>query len=217
MNTTIAIADAQYLTGTGLASLLKGQADLEVVGTATDKESLFDLLDTEHPDVLVLDYKSQAFGHEVVDEIRAFAPDTRLLIISGDNDKSTIYHVLERNVNSFLTKYCGRDEIITAIRATARDERFFCNKILDYLLQKSFGKAEAESCEPIPLTAREQEVVRHIAAGKTAKEIAEELYLSTHTIYTYRKNIMKKMNFGSASELVIYAVNSGLVDKDPSD
>ena len=83
--------------------------------------------------------------------------------------------------------------------------------ILEVILEKSFGPEE-EECEPIPLSPREIEIVQHIANGRIAKEIASDLHLSTHTIYTHRKNIMRKLELSSPVELVMYAINMGIVD-----
>jgi DNA-binding NarL/FixJ family response regulator len=138
-------------------------------------------------------------------------PNINILIISGDEDKKAIYDVLESGVNSFLTKTCDEHEIKDAIAATAKGDKFYCTRIIDYLLEKSFAKDEVEDCSPTPLSPREVEIVRLIAQGLIAKEIADELSLSTHTIYTHRKNIMKKLNMNSSSELILYALNNGLV------
>ena len=84
----------------------------------------------------------------------------------------------------------------------------YCTNVLNHLLEKSFPK---DDCSPVPLTPREIEIVRLVASGLIAKEIASELNLSTHTVYTHRKNIMKKLKFGTTSELVLYAVNEGII------
>ena len=112
-------------------------------------------------------------------------------------------------MNSFLSKQCDEKEILDAVLATAKGEKFYCTNVLNYLLEKSFPK-ETE-CKPLPLSAREVEIVQLISTGLIAKEIAGKLNLSTHTIYTHRKNIMKKLGIGSTSELVLYAVNEGIV------
>ena len=121
------------------------------------------------------------------------------------------YSVVEDGVNSFLTKSCNEEEIINAVKATAKGEKFFCHKIINFILEKSFQK-EDDNCEPTPLTPREIEIVRLVAQGKIAKEIASQLNLSTHTVYTHRKKIMKKLEFKHASDLVMYAISKGIVE-----
>ncbi len=209
---SIVLADAQYLTRLGLRRLLEGIATFEVLGEAGDEEELLEELKLHEPQVVILDYNHpEHFSHKTLDQIKHISPKSRILVISEDNNKNSIYDVLEHGVSSFLTKTCGEEEIIDAINATARGQKFFCTKVLDYLLEKSFAKGE--DCAPTPLTPREIEIVKLISKGLIAKEIADELNLSPHTVYTHRKKIMKKLNLNTSSELVLYAVNTGIVER----
>ncbi|MCO6493241.1 MAG: response regulator transcription factor [Phaeodactylibacter sp.] len=211
---SVILADSQYLVRLGLRHLLRGREQFRVVAEATKEQQLLDQIRAHSPQVVILDYNQpENFSQSTVGTIKRTAPHTNILIISADNNKKNIYDILELGVNSFLTKACEESEIIDAIRATARGEKFFCTKVLDFLLEKTFSKGnDDEFCNATPLTPREVEIVQLIAQGLIAKEIAGRLNLSTHTVYTHRKNIMKKLKFNSASELVLYAVNMGLVE-----
>lgn len=211
---TVVLADEHHLVRTGLKQVLRQAEGVEITGEAGDEEELMELLKEQStPRIVVMDYNQpDSFSHDTVRSIKQLAPNTNILIISADNEKRSIYRVLENGVNSFLTKTCGEEEIIDAIYATAKGDKFFCTKIVDYLLEKSFSKEE-ENCEPTPLTTREIEIVRLIAKGLIAKEIASELNLSVHTVYTHRKKIMKKLSISSSSELVLYAVNQGILEE----
>jgi DNA-binding NarL/FixJ family response regulator len=212
---SIVIADSQVLVRVGLKYLLSNPDQYDILGEAKNEKELFQRLDKDHPDVLILDYNQpDNFSHQTLDLIRKKFPQTNVLVISADNDKKAIYQVLESGVNSFLTKTCDEVEILDAVTATAKGEKFYCTRIIDYLLEKSFAKEEEEDCSPTPLSPREVEIVRLIAKGLIAKEIADVLSLSTHTIYTHRKNIMKKLNINSSSELILYALNNGLVSQE---
>lgn len=208
--TAVIIADAHYLTRVGLRQILAEMPTCEVVGEATSEAQLLVKLDKTQAEIVVLDYNQPGrFSTNTIEKIRQRSPLSRLLIISGDEDKKSIYQVLESGVNSFLSKQCGEKEIVDAVEATANNEKFYCTNVLNHLLEKSFPK-EAD-CAPTPLSPREIEIVRLVASGLIAKEIAGKLHLSTHTIYTHRKNIMKKLKLGTTSELVLFAVNEGLV------
>lgn len=208
---SIILADAQYLIRVGLRHLMDRIDDFEILGEAKNAVDLKHLLQKQPADVVIMDHlQTSNFGADVISNIKRLSPKTQVLIISSDNDKANIYDIIENGVNSFLTKQCDEEEIINAIRATAKGEKFFCNKILNFILEKSFYKEE--DCAPSLLSPRECEVVRLVASGKIAKEIAAELNLSTHTIYTHRKNIMKKLQINSTSELVLYAINNGLIE-----
>lgn len=210
---TVVLADEQHLVRTGLKQVLGQIRELRIVGEVGDEEELLEWLkDNQPPKIVVMDYNQpDSFNHETVRAIKQIAPKTQVLIISADNNKQSIYRVLENGVSSFLTKTCGEEEIIDAVNATAKGEKFFCTRIVDYLLEKSFSKDE-EECGPTPLTPREIEIVRLVAKGLIAKEIAGELNLSVHTVYTHRKKIMKKLAISSSSELVLYAVNRGILN-----
>jgi DNA-binding NarL/FixJ family response regulator len=209
-STSILIADSQYLIRFGLRKLLSQIDGLKVIAEAVNDEDLAAELKATQPNVVILDYNQPThFSTDTVIKIKQISPNTNVLIISDDNQKHGIYQVLEYGVNSYLTKTCGEEEIIDAVKATAKGEKFFCNNVLNYILEKSFPRED--DCSPTPLSPREIEVVTLVASGLIAKEIASELNLSTHTIYTHRKNIMKKLNLSSASELVLYAVNNGMV------
>ena len=142
--------------------------------------------------------------------MKSVSPKTNILIISSDENRDTIHFILENGVNSFLTKDCDETEIRNAIYATAKGEKFFCGKILDIIFEKHYSKDNGESCEPTELTTRELEIVKLIIEGHSTKEIADQLCLSHHTIYTHKKNVMKKLGIKSTSELILYAVNTGL-------
>ena len=210
---SIVLADGEVLVRLGIQHLLRHEPGLRIVAEATDEEELLEELEAHRPGVVILDYNQpELFSLSTVAKVKKQAPETHILVISSDNDKKNIYRVLEQGVHSFLTKTCGEEEILDAVKATAKGDKFFCTKIIDYLLEKSFAREE-ESCAPSPLSPREIEILQLIAKGLIAKEIAGQLNLSPHTVYTHRKNIMKKLNLNTSSELVLYAVNNGMVEK----
>ncbi len=210
---SIVIADAQYLTRVGLRHILSSQAHFQIVSETSNEQDLLQQLKAQKPRVVILDYDhADKFSHETILRIKQTSPDTNVLVISGDTQKESIYQVLENGVNSFLTKNCHEEEIIDAVQATAKGEKFFCTRVLDYLLEKSFGNKE-ENCAPTPLTPRQIEIVKLTAKGLIAKQIADMLNLSIHTVYTHRKEILKKLDLKTSSELVMYAVNKGIVER----
>lgn len=216
-STSILIADSQYLIRLGLTNLVRNLKGFEVVAEVQSQSDLCRFLKKGKADLIILDYQQpKAFGIETLLKINNLAPNSKVLVISADNNKSNIYEVLELGVHGFLTKQCDQDEIISAIKATSKGEKFFCNNVLNYILEKSFSPEENDDCSPTPLTFREIQIVRLVASGKIAKEIADELNLSTHTVYTHRKNIMRKLELSSTSELVIYAINHGIIENDPA-
>lgn len=212
---SVLLADEQPLVRLALRQLLSQKEQYFVVGEVGNEEELIASIRVNLPDLVVMDYsQSDNFRPSSVAKIRSISPLSQILIISADTRKENIFQVLELGVTSFLTKTCGTNEILDAAQATLKGDKFFCTRVIDFLLEKSFAKVTDVSCAPTPLSNREIEIVQLSAKGLIAKEIADVLNLSTHTVYTHRKNIMKKLHISSASELVLYAVNKGLVQNE---
>lgn len=212
-NITVALADNQELTRVGLRSFIAEKKDLSLLADINSLDDLRNVLKNEHPQVLVVDYNLRDFitvGD--LKEVGLLSPMTKILVISSDNDKASIFSALETGINGYITKECSQHEIITAIYATAKGEKFFCNKVLDMILEKHLHKEKEDECLPTELSIRELEVVKLTASGMNARQIADKLHLSHHTVYTHRKNVMKKLALGSVSELTLYAVKTGIIN-----
>lgn len=208
----VAIADDQYLTRTGMSMLVSAHEGFAMEFEAESVTDLRQKLSEQTPDVLVIDFHHDGFADVgLIEQLKAEYPKLNLLVISDESNKESVFQAIDKGANSFLTKHCGKDEIINAIKATSRSEKFFCNAVLNLILEKQMG-AQKKNCQPSQLSEREVEIVRLIAEGYSAKQIAEELFLSPHTVYTHRKNIMKKLRFRSASELIRFAMEEGIVE-----
>jgi two-component system invasion response regulator UvrY len=207
----IIIADTQFIAREGLKSILAAEPDLTIVAEAGDKQQMLQLVKKHRPEVVIIDYNNPGF-YQAADivEIKKNSPKTGVMVISSDHSRQNIFEVLEYGVKNFLTKECDRQEIIEAIRATARGEKFFCHKIIDLILEKHIQKNEVD-CEPTLLSDRENEVITLIAVGLTNKQIGGKLNLSPHTISTHRKNIMRKLRVNTVSEITMYAFRLGLI------
>lgn len=208
----VVIADSQDLTRFGLRYLISGEKQLLLSGEVKNSRDAIQSCKDNSPEVLILDYeKTEGFSIDEIGKFKSASPKTNILVISSDEDRNTIHSILEKGVNSFLTKDCDETEVRNAIYATAKGEKFFCGKILDIIFEKHYSKDDINSCEPTELTTRELEIVKLITEGKSTKEIADQLCLSHHTIYTHKKNVMKKLGIKSTSELILYSVNTGLI------
>ena len=207
----VVLADKQVLTRTGLQTFIKGKKDLKLLDSVENRQHLMQVLKKEKPQVLVVDYNLKDFiTLDDLAEVRSISKQTKMLVISSDSNKQNIFKALETGVNGYVTKECSQEEIVGAIYATAKGEKFFCNKVLDLILEKHLSKEE-EACLPTELTLREIEIVKLIARGHSAKKIANELHLSHHTVYTHRKNVMKKLALSSTADLMLYAVKTGII------
>ncbi len=207
----VLLADAQFLIRFALKELLKETNTFQVIGEAGNEAELNSFIAKTTPDIIVIDYNQPGFfSIESIKNVKEQHPTIELLVISSDDNKENIYDVINSGVLRFLTKKCDAHEINEAFRAIIRGEKFFCASIFNFIFEMSFSQNNYSS-NPLPLSARELEIVQLIAQGLVAKEIGRKLNLSTHTVYTHRKNIMEKLKLRRSSELVLFAVNKGLI------
>jgi DNA-binding NarL/FixJ family response regulator len=207
----IVIADAQFLIRLGLVCLLLKDERFKVVGEAANSKELRQLITKVKPEVLIMDYHQERnFDIDDLMAVKQISPRTHALIISDDEDRDNIYKAIESGAISFLTKECDQDEIVNAVLATAKGEKFICHKVIDIILNNKSANANTDDCKPFSLSLREVEIIQLTAKGLSAKEIAAKLFLSPHTVYTHKKNIMKKLKLSSSSEMILYAINNGL-------
>jgi len=207
----VLLADAQFLIRFALKELLKDTNTFMVIGEAGNDAELNKIIVETPPDIIVIDYNQPGFfSIESIKNIKQQHPTIELLVISSDENKENIYDVINAGVLRFLTKKCDAHEINEAFRAIIKGDKFFCASIFNFIFEMSFSQNNYTS-NPLPLSARELEIVQLIAQGLVAKEISKKLNLSTHTVYTHRKNIMEKLKLKRSSELVLFAVNKGLL------
>lgn len=206
----VLISDFQYLTREGLIHLIEKNDDFGLVDTVERSDDLLKSILKHHPDVMVMDIQSQdpvilSLLKQVI-ETHA----TNVLIITNDDKKAHIKSLLDLGIKGIVTKSCSKLEIVNAIHAISKNNRFYCNRILDLMMGKEEEKAEVD-CEPTDLSPREYEVLQLITKGYKTVEIADELHVSVHTINSHRKNILKKLNLKSPAELIVYAMETGMV------
>jgi DNA-binding NarL/FixJ family response regulator len=206
----IVLADPQFVTRAGIKDVLSKIPDFQIISEVKDSEELFKEIKWNQPTMIIIDYNSSDFQIEDLKKVKQLSPKTNVMVVSSDQNKNNIYKVLDLGIKNFITKECDSEEIIQAVYATAKGDKFFCSKVVDVILEKHFNVQE-EHCELAQLSQRETEIVQLIAQGLTGKEIANKLFLSHHTISTHRKNILKKIRVNSTSELILYAIRFGIV------
>lgn len=211
----IFIADAAFLVREGLKAVIKDKSYMKVVGEAVHSDELKSKMTETPPDLVIIDYQaSESFEVEDIQYIMTKQPDANVLVISTDYEKDRVLKAINYGAKGFLLKECDQTEIIGAIHAVSKNDKFFCGKVLDIILERntpSFSKSIEDNCDPTLLTQREVEIVKLMAEGFPAQEIADKLYLSIHTIYTHRKNIMRKLGVTTAAEVILYAINTSLI------
>src|SRR5689334_22245724 len=139
MMVDVLLADNQPLTAAGLMHFMAERSDLKIVDVVKNKDQFKKLLEEHQPRLLIADYNDQ--NYITIDDIKSvkeISPSTNVLVLSADDNKSSILEVLQVGVIGYLTKDCSREEIMMAIQSVSKGEKFFCHKILDIIMQKHF-------------------------------------------------------------------------------
>lgn len=209
---TILHAESEVLSHQGLSTIAFKGGGIDLLELAEDSKSLFHKLKKKKYDLLIMDYQQPGFFlFTDLLKVRKKYPDQKILVISADNKSESLGQVLESGVEGYLTRQCDEEEILTAIFSINKGDKFYCNKILNILVERSTLPDKDANCSPTNLTDREVEITQLIAEGLTTKKIAERLFLSEHTVSTHRKNILKKLDVSSVTEVIKYAINSGII------
>lgn len=206
-------ANSNVLMHHGLLKICESGGGIKKIEHVESEADLFMKLDAISYDLVLVDPKKEhGFEIQTVLKLQQERPEIKILIISDIKNEAMVLQILERGVQGYLTYECDTDEIIHAIFAIAKGEKFYCNKVLDIVFNKHLYKKDVDDCEATSLTIRENEIAVMLAKGLSNKEVAEKIHLSPHTVHTHRKNIMKKLGVRSASELTIYALSIGLIE-----
>ncbi len=207
MMKSILIADSIYLSRKGIKTLLQNFG-FDEIREITKLDQLWMNLETITSEILIVNLCSDILTVEKLCFIKEAFPKLSLLGITNEKEKTQLLKIV-KNCNSCLTEKCGEKEIKQALEAVSIDERFICSNILETILENT----REEKMSGVSLTPRETEIVTLIAEGNSNQEISEKLFLSIHTVYTHRKNIMKKLRLKSPVELVLYALENGIILK----
>ncbi len=211
----IVIADGNNLMRIGLRTVLNTLPIVKVVGEAKSSEELMECVKSFEADVVVIDYTSENFEIDIIPKILHKKPHLRFLAITPEQSAQTLVNALRSGVQSYVKKDCDLGEILDAVKETGEGKKFFCGQILETIQRASIDindiDVDALSCEPVSLSEREVQIIKMIAEGLTNAQIAEELFLSNHTINTHRKNILSKLGIKNTAGIVMYAVKTHLV------
>jgi two-component system response regulator NreC len=207
--------DDHAVVRSGLRMLLENETDVEIIGEAGSAEETLTALETLKPDVILMDIGlPDRSGIDTTRTIKEQSPQTAIIALTIHEDKEYFFRMLEAGANGYVPKRAAPEELLTAIRTVASGDVYIypsLAKLLvkDYLHQEQKSR-KSETMNG--LTAREQEVLLHLADGATNAEIAETLSISPKTVARHRENIMRKLNLHSRTELVKYAIRKGIIE-----
>jgi DNA-binding NarL/FixJ family response regulator len=207
----VVLADDHALVRAGMRSLLGGMAQVEVVGEAASGEEALVLAERERPDVVLMDIAMKGMtGLEAAARMREQDPGVRVIILSMHAGEEYVLQALRAGAIGYLLKDAATGELELALRSVMRGESWFSPAVSRQVVE---GYVQRVGGEPVAdvLTARQREVLKLVAGGKSTKEIAFDLNLSVKTVETHRAQIMERLGIRDVAGLVRYALKTGLV------
>ena len=211
----VILADSNDLIRIGLRTILSAQRDINISGEATNNDELLEQLNAFGASIVIIDYTSPGFDINIVPKVQQKYKRVRFLAITPEQSAQTLVDALRSGITSYVKKDCELSEIVNAVSETARGNKFFCGQILEAIQKANIDVNDLDfdsfTCEAVILSERENEIIVLIAEGYTNEQIAEQLFLSKHTVNTHRKNIMAKLGVKNTAGIVMYAVKTNLV------
>lgn len=210
MTQRIVIADDHALVRAGLRALLERIPDVAIVGEAADAESAMRLVETMHPDVVLLDIAMRhTSGLDAVKTIADRFPQSKVIILSMHANHDYVAAALRGGAAGYLVKDSAAVELELALQSLARDEVYLSPAIARTVVDSWLGRSQTSGVDV--LTPRQLEVLRLLAAGRSTKEIALELDVSTKTVETHRAQLSERLGIRDLAGLVRFAIRHGLI------
>jgi DNA-binding NarL/FixJ family response regulator len=202
---SVLLVDDHALVRRGFRRMLDDDETLEVVGEASNGTEAVQLAEKLRPQVIVMDCQlPELTGVAATRIILRSHPETAILMLSMHSEDTLVRQALDAGARGYVLKNANDLDLASAIKKVAAGK-----SVIDPQLQRAETlKGERDTA----LTARELEVLQHIVAGKSNKEIAWELDLSVNTVSVHRANIMERLGIHKTAELVVYAIRNGLVN-----
>ena len=212
----IHLADDHQVLIEGIQFLLQTVTNFEIVGFSLNGKNIYEEVASNHAHVLILDLNMpEKDGMEVIKEFNQKGSSCKIIILSSYDDLKLIKEVMKLGANGYLTKNCAGENIIEAIHAVFNGEDYFCNAVRQKIFNLVAKENQKVNNEVLlnnsDLTERELEVITLISLEYTGKEISDKLFISTNTVETHRKNIIKKIKVKNTIGLVKYAIKNKLI------
>jgi DNA-binding NarL/FixJ family response regulator len=210
----VLLADDHSLVRAGIRSLLNAMSEVEVIAEASSGEEALEMVARQPPDVVLMDIAMKGItGLDAAARMRERYPSVRVVILSMHSGEEYVLQALRAGAAGYLLKDAATGELELALRSVMRGESWLSPAVSRQVVEGYVQRAGAEA-PPDVLTARQREVLRLVAGGKSTKEIAFFLNLSVKTVETHRAQIMERLGIRDVPGLVRYALRTGLVPPD---
>ena len=212
----VVLADDHTLFRAGMCALLDKLPDVQVVAEARDGREAVHMVETHHPDLVLMDIAMPGLnGLEATRRLVKAFPAIRVLILSMHKSEEYVWQALRAGAAGYLLKDADLAELALAITAVTRGETYLSPPISKHLIREYVQRVGGEDTTLERLTPRQREILQLIAEGQTTKAIAQRLGLGVKTVETHRTQMMKRLGIHDIAGLVRYAIRMGMVLPDP--
>jgi DNA-binding NarL/FixJ family response regulator len=208
----ILLADDHSIVRAGLRRIIEDSGDIEVIAEAADGHEAVQKAHETQPDVAVIDISMPIMdGLEVVSQIHHYYPKMPILILTMHEEEQYVFRAISAGAKGYITKRSAPEQMVNAIRKVHAGGRYLSDSAAESLAHRLASGTQDRS--PLDaLSNREIQVLRHLALGKTTREIAEAYNISVKTVDTYRFRLLKKLNLRNNAELSRFAIQNRLVE-----
>lgn len=216
MSIKILLVEDHELTRKGIAYSLKTFPDIEIIGDVDNGKKAVDFISSKKPDVILMDIAMPVMnGIDATKKINESSPDIKIIMLTSINEKQSVLSAFHSGANAYCMKDIKSEELINIIKAVMTGAVWIDPNIARYvldILQTTGIPAENKTPNNIfNLTAREREILKLIAEGRSNKDIAEKLVLSLHTVKNHVKNIIQKLAVDDRTQAAILALKENLI------
>lgn len=212
---TVFLVDDHKILRESLIYLLKQEPELEVVGEAADGHDAYRDIMRIQPDIAVLDISIPRLnGLDLAAKLKQDLPQLKIVMLTMHKSEEFIARAYSAGVSGYLLKENALEELLKCIRQVIAGKTYISEDMVDTVIHGFVKSHQTDSGGKAPemISSREREIVQLLAEGRSNRDIAELLNLSVKTVETHRANIMKKLNFKSITDLVLYAVRNHLIE-----
>ena len=207
----VLLVDDHPVVRKGLWSCLANKGGLRIVGEAADGAEAIRQARELVPDVVLMDLSMPKMdGVAVTETLRREAPEVKVLVLSGHNNRESVLRILQAGARGYVLKDAPPEELVRAIETVHQGEAFLSPDVARFALN-DYVSSSSPNLPLTRLSSREREVLVHIAEGQSNKDIASRLGVSVRTVETHRERIMRKLSIHSVAGLTKFAITHGLV------
>jgi DNA-binding NarL/FixJ family response regulator len=207
------LVDDHMILREGLHALLELESDFVVVGEAGNLEDGIALVERLRPNLVITDLAMpRGSGIQIISQVRAIAPETRVLVLTVHSSEEYIDAALKAGADGYVLKDSSSAELLQAIRSVIRGQRYLCPPVSAKIISGYLGERDARNAASLQLlTDREREILTLVAKGLSNKRIATRLTLSVKTVEKHRSNFMRKLELHNTAGITMFAISKRLV------